>query len=175
MSWLRGDPLAKVLVGVLVVAGVVLITIFLVERAAREREVERALIAQVSRLAGDCEGAALIPSERKILVWDTAENKMSAVQSRLSDTVQGSASDPLLTIVMVLPERREQVGTYSVSNAPAYRVYVDVCVVLWPERRTVGQASAVSEEPPSSRVVQDGPEYGDPTEHLAELIESLRP
>lgn len=177
MNWLRRHPLAKPLIGVLIVAGVVLIVILQQRRAAQENEAERALIAQASLLTKDCKGPSARPrilSERKLLVWDTTKAQRSSAHDELSGGAQGSASDSLLAIVLVLPERREQVGTYSVSGSPAYRVYADICVINWPERQVVGRASAISAEPPSSRMVRHAPEYADPTQRLVELIESLR-
>jgi hypothetical protein len=74
---------------------------------------------------------------------------------------------------MIIGERKEQVGTYSVSSEPAYRQYVDIGVAHWPEKTAVGMVSVVSKEPRTSRPVENLPEYGDPTESIANWITGL--
>ena len=141
----------------------------------KETKRQRAIVDKVRPLINDCKkiGDTPISIRGKCLVWDVAKDSRSDAHSMLSGGIEASSSDPQITVFMVLPERNVMVGRYSVSNEPAYRQYMDVCVVYWPEKKAVGMHSVVSKEPRSSRPVENNPEYGDPNEPIAKWISGL--
>jgi len=118
-------------------------------------------------------GSPSIAIKGKALVWDMNSHAVSRAQRRLPSHLRASPSDGEITVFIVIGERQEQVGTYSVSNEPAYRQYVDIAVARWPEKTAVGMSSVVSKEPRASRPVRNQPEYGDPIEAIANWIAAI--
>jgi len=118
-------------------------------------------------------GSASIAIKGKALVWDMTSNVVSDANRKLPSHLRADLSDSLITVFMIIGERKEQVGTYSISHEPAYRQYVDIAVAYWPEKTAVGMSSVVSKEPRASRPVQNQPEYGDPAESIANWIAGL--
>jgi hypothetical protein len=116
---------------------------------------------------------ASIQLRGKALVWDMSAGACSGAYGQLPRELRASSSDRPITVFMVTGTREEQVGTYSISRQPAYRRYVEIAVAYWPERKAAGKASVVSEEPRSVRPVEHEPEYGDPSEPIANYIQSL--
>jgi hypothetical protein len=141
----------------------------------KETKRQRAIVEEVRPLIEKCKkiGNTDISVRGKCLVWDMATNDRSDVHGMLYNVMKGSSSDNPLTVFMVLPERNVMVGRYSVSDEPAYRQYMDICVVYWPEKKPVGMHSIVSKEPRSSRPVENNPEYGDPNAPIAKWINLL--
>ena len=141
----------------------------------KETKKQRAIVDEVRSLIDNCKkiGDTNISVRGKCLVWDITKNDRSGVHGMLYNFMKGCSSDNPLTVFMVLPERNVMVGRYSVSNEPAYRQYMDICVVYWPEKKAVGMHSVVSKEPRQSRPVENNPEYGDPNEPIARWINLL--
>lgn len=117
----------------------------------REIQRQRAIVNEVRPLIEDCKqlGERPVSVRGKCLVWDITKNSRSGAHSLLPRKLRATSSDDEMTIFMVLPPREELVGYYSVSGQPAYREYVDVCVVYWPQKKAVGLHSVVSKEPPT--------------------------
>jgi hypothetical protein len=136
---------------------------------------QRAIVAEVKGLIQDCRAAGdHVAFARKALVWNMHNDTRSGAYGMLPDPIRATDRDRPITVFMVVGERKEKVGTYSISGQPAYRQYVDVAVVLWPDKKPIGFHTVVSREPKLSRPVQDTAEYGDRDEAIANWIMSLR-
>jgi hypothetical protein len=113
----------------------------------------------------------------KCLVWNLDGNSTYPAQDGLDSSIQYSKGDGPVTVFLVSDKRSEQMGTYSVSKEPAYRQWVDVCVVQFSSTNDSGTATAthevVSLDPRQSRPVQYSPEYGDPVPKVVEWISAL--
>jgi len=156
---------------------IMIIAIFIGAFVSKHNETERqrAIVNEVRTLIENCKKIKDNPItiRGRCLVWDVATDSRSYTYYKLPVKLQASSSDSQITVFMVLPERNVLVGYYSISRQPAYRQYMDVCVVHWPEKKAVGMYSIVSKEPLISRQVRNSPEYGDPNEPIARWIESL--
>jgi len=108
------------------------------------------------------------------LIWDMTSNSRSAAYDLLPSDLRAESSDKQITVFLIRGARDVKVGTYSISGENAYEQYTDISVVYWPENRSAGFYSILSEEPRSSREVQNNPEYGDPNKPIADWIEKLR-
>jgi hypothetical protein len=135
---------------------------------------ERKIVQGVSDMRDQCRPAPDLVLADRVLVWDVASDHRSGAYDALPGALRARAKDRGMTVVLVLGTRTEQVGTYTISQQPGYRQYVDVCLVHWPDRRVLGMHSVVSSEPPSSRIVQARPEYGDPDAPIANWLSGLR-
>jgi hypothetical protein len=141
----------------------------------KETVAQRAIVNEVRGLIQDCRTAGdKVTVTGKALVWDMRSDSRSGAHGMISSSRQAKSTDKPITVFMVMGERNEQVGTYSISHQPAYRQYMDVAVAVWPDKKPVGFHSVVSKEPRSSRPVQQTPEYGDPNEPIARWIDTLR-
>lgn len=140
-----------------------------------EIERKRAIVNEARNLIGECRklGETPISMRGKCLVWDVTDDFYSGAHHILPEELKADSSDDPLTVFLVLPERNESVGRYSVSDEPGYRQYVDVCVVYWPEKKAVGMHSVVSKHPRMFRPVKYSPEYGNPDEPVARWINTL--
>lgn len=144
--------------------------------AHRQTQQQRRVIDAVRGLVEACKSQLApggAPIRGKALVWDVASDSRSAAHGRLPGDLKANGSDGQVTVFLVLGERTELVGTYSVSRQPAYRRSVDVCVAYWPEKQAAGLHSVVSADPRARRPVQQRPEYGDPNEPIAAWIAAL--
>ena len=151
-----------------------ILVICYVYEVSSEEIAQEEIVKDVRGLISDCRDAGSnVRIRGKILVWDIRGNKPSGAYTKLPRSLRAESTDKLITVFMVIGKRNEQVGTYSISNQPAYRQYLDIAVAYWPERKPAGFLSVVSAEPPSSRMVKSSPEYGDPNERIARRIESL--
>lgn len=162
----------KVIVAIVVVAAAVSWGI----SAYSENRQQRRLVDEVRGLVDACKSQpapASIAMRSKALVWDVRSDSRSGAHGRLPSELRVTGKDERATVFLVLGERTEQVGTYSISRQPAYREYIDVCVAYWPEGKAVGVHSVVSRDPRSRRPVQHSPEYGDPNEPIATWVASL--
>lgn len=147
-------------------------------RLFKESEQQQAIIDQVRPQIETCKSMRSSESKSvvirgKALVWDMRSNRQHGAYGRLPGELKATSADKIITIFAVIGERLEQVGTYEISHEPVYREYVDICVVYWPEQKVVGSYWVVSKEPPSARIVEHTPEYGDPTVPIADWIASL--
>jgi hypothetical protein len=110
------------------------------------------------------------------LVYPASDATPHPAEALLKDHVRFRFEPGPVTVYLVSESRRQQVGTYSVSNQPAYREWVDVYVVQFDGLEVPGQPigchEVVSLDPRSSRPVQNTPEFGDPTPPLAAWIAS---
>ena len=141
----------------------------------KETVAQRAIVNEVKGLIENCRTAGgNITIVGKALVWDMRSDSRSGAHGMLSGSRQAKSTDKPITVFMVMGERNEQVGTYSISHQPAYRQYMDVAVAVWPDKKPIGFHSVISKEPRSSRPVQQSPEYGDPDRPIADWIETLR-
>jgi hypothetical protein len=141
----------------------------------KETERQRLIVNEVRPLIEDCKqlGEKPISIRGTCLVWDITKNFRANAHGLLPRKLRATSSDNEITVFMVLPQREELVGHYSVSKQPGYRQYVDVCVVYWPQKKAVGMHSVISKDPPLVRKVTHSPEYGDPSKPIASWIESL--
>jgi hypothetical protein len=114
-----------------------------------------------------------IVRDDKALVWDMRSDSLSSAHGLLPADLRASSSSRRVTVFMVMAERSEQVGTYSVSKQPAYRQYLDIYVAAWPGKVAMGKASIISKEPPQTRTVRNEPEYGSPDERIVNWIVSM--
>jgi hypothetical protein len=136
---------------------------------------QRAIVAEVKSLIQGCRAAGdHVAFAGKALVWNMHNDTRSAAYGMLPDPIRATDRDKRITVFMVVGERREKVGTYSTSGQPAYREYMDVAVVLWPDKKPIGFHTVVSGEPSLSRPVQDSAEYGERDKAIANWIISLR-
>jgi hypothetical protein len=144
----------------------------------KELEQQQAIIDQVRPQIEACKSMKSSPSKSvvirgKALVWDMRSNRQHGAYGRLPSELKATSTDKVITIFAVIGERLEKIGTYEISRQPAYREYVDICVVYWPEQKVVGLYWVVSKEPPSVRQVEYTPEYGDPNVPIADWIAAL--
>jgi hypothetical protein len=140
----------------------------------KETVAQRAIVNEVRGLVDACRNSGdAVTIAGKVLVWDMRADSRSGAHGMLPGTLKAASIDRPITVFMVMGQRDEKVGTYSISGQPAYRQYMDVAVAYWPEKKPVGFHSVVSREPRSSRPVQQTPEYGDPNEPIARWIASL--
>lgn len=143
-------------------------------KSTQETAAQRVIVNDVRGLVEECRKATgPIAIVGKAFVWDIRSDSPSGASGMLPQSRRASSTDTPITIFMVLGKRDEQVGTYSISNQPAYRQFLDVAVTYWPAKKAVGFHSIVSKEPPSSRTVRHVPEYGDPNEPIAKWIQTL--
>jgi hypothetical protein len=106
----------------------------------------------------------------KALIWDMTTNSRSPAYDMIPGELRAISSDKIITVFMISGARSEKVGTYSISGKTAYRNYTEIFVLYWPENKTAGLYSIVSEEPRSNRPVQQSEEFGDPNKPIAEWI-----
>jgi hypothetical protein len=113
----------------------------------------------------------------RCLVWRLERDSVHGVHSRLDSSMRYSDGDGPVTVFLVSAKRNQQLGTYSISKQPAYREWVDVCVVQFTSSMDSGIAIAaheiVSLDPRQRRPVQHQPEYGDPAPPIANWIQGL--
>ena len=107
------------------------------------------------------------------LIWNLTSNTRSPSYDLLPDSLKARSSDGLITVFLIKGTHNVKVGTYSISGEPAYEQYIDISAIYWPEKLSAGFHSVMSEEPRSSREVQQNPEYGDPNKPIADWIEKL--
>jgi hypothetical protein len=129
---------------------------------------------EMRHLSSECSGhpfvAASRSTGRRIMVWDMKSDEPHGADSRIPAELTVTSPKEKATVVMVLGQREEQVGTYSVSGQPAYRQYVDLCVAYWPEKDVAGTSTIVSKEPIPIRRVRGEPQYGDPNKPISDWI-----
>lgn len=118
------------------------------------------------------ESAMLTASGRLLLgdtlIWDVASDSRSKADDMLPNSVR-RGQGKTTTIFMILPARNVAVGTYSVSGEVGYSRSVDVAVAYWPQKKARGMVT-FSDAPPTSRIVQFHPDYGDPNRAIADWI-----
>jgi hypothetical protein len=108
----------------------------------------------------------------KVFVWDLRGNSLSGAQELLPADLQAKPTDTPVTIVLIVGDRKEKIGTYSVTKQPAFRQVVDLAVVYWPHPAVAGQHSVQSVDPPARRRLTGTPGYGDPSQRIADWIMS---
>jgi hypothetical protein len=154
-----------------------LLCLFLTAACGPSKE-QRALAQRAKEKVADCKTAGDKPLERKSksLVWDLAADSLYRAHGLLGDLGYKNGGGPV-TVFFVSAQRKVQVGTYSISHQPAYREWVDVCVVEFSEPtgdgRVLGSHEVVSLDPRRSRPVEQNPEVGDPAPPVADWIRSL--
>jgi hypothetical protein len=167
VSW-RGWLATHVVVTAVTALAIVFTSMFL------ELERKERIVDQVRSLSSPCDsGSAKVERRGRALIWDLEGNGQSGAQDMLPSHLAASSSDHHITVVMIVAKRKEQVGTYSISGQPAYKQLVDLCIVYWPERTVAGEATIVSEEPHFVRPVEENPEFGDPSQPIAEWVTRL--
>jgi hypothetical protein len=140
---------------------------------------QRALAQRAKEKVADCKTAGDKPLERKSksLVWDLEADSLYRAHGLIGDLGYSNGGGPV-TVFFVSAQKKVQVGTYSISHQPAYREWVDVCVVEFSDPTgsgtVVGSHEVVSLDPRRSRPVQQSPEFGDPAPPVADWIRSLR-
>lgn len=118
--------------------------------------------------AAECKALGDRPIQRlgRCLVWSLEGDSVHGANSRLDTSMRYSDGHGPVTVFLVSAKRNQQLGTYSISKQPAYREWVDVCVVQFTNAMDSGIAIAaheiVSLDPRQRRPVQHNPEYGDP-------------
>ena len=117
--------------------------------------------------------AEIIPIKGKILVWDLKASSRSKAHTEVPSELRIGEKEKRVTVFFVTAEQNVLVGHYSVSRQPAYRRYVDVYVIYWPDKKAVGRHSVVGYDPRQRRPVQHTPEYGDYTKAVAKWIAGL--
>jgi hypothetical protein len=139
-----------------------------------ENTAQRRIVHELKELVEKCRAAGTdVRIFGKVLVWDMRVDSRHSVQGKLPASLRAKSADKKITVFMILGERVQQVGTYSVSGEPAYRTYTDIAVAVWPDKRAIGFFSAISQEPPSTRPVKRTPEYGSTREPIATWIKNL--
>lgn len=155
-----------------------LLTVAMVAACGASDE-QRALAQKATAAVNACKELGDQPVRRhdNVLVWDAEGNNLH----RAHDLVDGSkryrtGTDPV-TVFVIGAKRSVQMGTYSISGQPAYREWVDVCVVDFVDSAAVGTPvsmhEVVSLDPRQSRPVRQAPEHGDPAPPIAEWIGTL--
>lgn len=107
-------------------------------------------------------------------VWDGTKGAVDEAFRLLDEGKRAGAKSGQLTVFLIHHRGQIQVGTYSISHQPAYREYLDVSVIYWPQRTCLGSRRLDGGEPPAMRPVQYVPGYGASVK-LAEWIASLPP
>lgn len=133
----------------------------IVKQAARQIETCKSLNDSRFKIKGKC------------LVWDLSNNSLHHAHDLLPREMRYDSGPANVTVFLVTAKQSQLVGHYSISGEPAYRQWVDVYIIQAPEMKAVGIYELVSLDPRSSRPVQHTPEYGDPTQPLADWITSL--
>ena len=142
-------------------------------------EEQRALVQRAKERVPDCKAVGDKPFARKSksLVWDSEADSLYRAHDLLGDQLAYSHGGGPVTVFFVSAQQKQQVGTYSISGQPAYREWVDVCVVEFSEPTGAGRVLAshevVSLDPRKTRPVQQSPEFGDPAPPVADWIRSL--
>ena len=135
---------------------------------------QRTIVNEVRGLVESCRHAGdNVTVVGKVLVWDMRTDTRSGAYGMCPTLLQAKPTDTPITVFMVMGERNEQVGTYTISHQPAYRQYLEVAVASWPQKKPLGFHSVISKEPRLTRPVQQVPEYGDPNEPIANWIKTL--
>jgi len=113
----------------------------------------------------------------RVLVWDIDGKSLHRAQDLIDSSLRYGRGTGPVTVFVVGARRSQQVGTYSVSGQPAYREWVDVCVVEFLDSADAGNVTSMHEvvslDPRQSRPVQQSPEHGDPAPPIADWIRSL--
>ncbi|MDD5558401.1 hypothetical protein [Candidatus Methylomirabilis sp.] len=136
----------------------------------------RGIVNDVKPLVGisrTIENKPSIVREGKALIWDMRSDSISSAHGLLPAHLRAGSSSRPVTVFLVMAERSEQVGTYSISKQPAYRQYLDIYVAAWPDKVAIGKASIISKDPPQTRTVRNEPEYGSPDERIVNWIVNL--
>jgi hypothetical protein len=140
---------------------------------------QRALAERARTKMGDCVAGGSEPLNRRgtSLVWDLKGNQLHPAHDRLDSSLRYRGGKGPITVFLVSAKQSQQMGTYSISGQPAYREWVNVCVVVFADPNDVGTVAGahevVSLDPRRRRPVQQRPEYGDPAPPLADWIISL--
>jgi len=165
---------AQVLGGFILVGTVSSFVVWAVVDYFRTTSAGETVVKEVRHLSSKCSAQPFTGTPRsrqgKILVWDMKSNDLSDAQTEISNERWLMSTEEQATVVMVLGTRKEEVGRYSISGQPAYREYVDLCVMYWPETRVGGSVTIISRDPVSVREVEHQPEFGDPNKPIGEWI-----
>ncbi|MCX6898424.1 MAG: hypothetical protein NT105_06965, partial [Verrucomicrobia bacterium] len=174
--------------------GYVGVALFLRER--EPSEMLKSVAVQALPLSQECQRIGLsknISLRGKALIWDQVRGGISPAYYELPRHLRARPWHRLVTVFIIIPGSIEQVGAYSISKKPGYRVHVQVCVVYLPERIALGVSSAFSANPPSSRMIsreeaerayfssglaepfgmQVGPAFGDVSRAIADWVVRL--
>ncbi|MFA6544636.1 MAG: hypothetical protein WCS99_09445 [Limisphaerales bacterium] len=112
----------------------------------------------------------------KVLAWNLDDGSFHRVKNLLDGAVWHSKGSGPITVFLVTTANREELGTYSQSRKAAYREWVDVFVIAFPNVTDSGTAVGVYQlksDPPKSRLVSYRPEYGGSAEPIAKWINAL--
>lgn len=109
----------------------------------------------------------------KVLIWDTETDKLSPAQAKIPKELRAISCRDEITVFLLMKPRQECVGSYSMSNLPAYKQYVEAIIVLWPDKRILGKKEIESLEPYQERAYRNVPEYGDLNRPIAAWISQL--
>ena len=114
----------------------------------------------------------------KCLVWDIEKNTVSKAHQLLPEDYAAKNNKGQLTVFLVAPGKKEQVGNYSISNAAAYRQYMKIYVLYWPEKEAVAIHTVMGNSPPKDLMTQPGTRGGEvvgkTAEPIAEWIQTLQ-
>ena len=166
----------RVLICIAVLIAVLMICLALyINYDTRRMALLNTISTELPQCVSQCKtmGDGAIEIHGRSLVWDMAEKGVSSVQELLPSDMKTRYNESHITIFVVMPLRQEYVGRYSISHQPAFRQYIDVCVIAWPEKKPLGMHSILSKEPRHTRPVQSDPEFGDPNAPIAAWIGGL--
>jgi hypothetical protein len=148
-----------------------------IDRLNAAHALEKAIVRKAQSQSANCSAIGDQPFKRsaQVLVWNTQEDSRHPAQSWLAEGRDYQRGEGPLTVFLVSATRSVQVGTYSISGQPAFRQWVDVCVVQFDALSDPGKPLAshqvVSLDPAQSRQVRDAPEYGDAARPVADWIQ----
>lgn len=157
---------------------------------SREEEAKKAIINEMKPVLDKCSKLNPIYIEGKCLIWDMRENSSEACG--LPEHMRASSSDSPITIIMVTPTKQRVVGHYAPKSvlgslarpdllppstpspdAPkAVRLYLDLHVAYWPEKKAGGKHSIVI-NPPDEIDYSASKVYGAVCEPIAQWIMNL--
>ncbi|MDE2135654.1 MAG: hypothetical protein KGM97_03700 [Alphaproteobacteria bacterium] len=134
-------------------------------------------IARKAKMAfSNCGSIGDRPVQRagQTLAWDLNSNVPHEAQYLLDNR---DYENKPTTVFLVGVKQQEQVGVYSISKEPAFREWVNVCVVQFDDLAARGTAvsshTVISLDPATQREVRNTPEYGAVGPPVANWIKSL--
>jgi hypothetical protein len=108
-----------------------------------------------------------------VYVWDQTAGKEDMAHAMVPENIRAGGKSGPVTLFIVHKRDHVEVGRYNVSRQPAYREYLEVAAVHWPEQTCVGSTRLDGGPPPARRPVQYVPGYG-ASVSLSNWIESLK-
>jgi Ankyrin repeats (3 copies)/Ankyrin repeats (many copies) len=146
------------------------------DRRHAEEALHHIIARKAENLSANCMAAGdqAVRRPTHLLVWDVDRDSPHGAMASLDKSNIYQHGDGPLTVFLVSGKQSAQVGTYSISRQPAFREWVNVCVIQFDAVSEPGKPVAfhavVSLDPAQSRVVSNRPEYGNPVPAVVEWI-----